>query len=84
MNHDTITSLRHFVETAQYVKSSMNGGSRKSGQSCTENQTASALPTPSSSRAASIHGGEGDELRGKWKKIVPRKLSLRSTILIYF
>ena len=82
MNHDTITSLRNFVESAQYVKRasekqqqhnrSPQVSSRSSSFSEAEREQAAA-----SSRAASIHGGDTEVRRNNaWS--FARKLSLRS------
>lgn len=109
MNHDTITSLRHFVQSSgqfskrasmlkQHEEHQSNNGSSLSSKatrkpiaasaslrssSFSENRTIIRDPASSinASRAASIHGGEA-ELNSSWRKIVKRKFSLTSKIVV--
>ena len=87
MNHDTITSLRNFVESAQYVRgrasshSKLHSHYRKTSQVSTRSSSFSEaeIEAGASSRAASVHGGETETPRiNTWSFV--RNLSLRSVV----
>ena len=77
MNHDTITSLRNFVESAYYVKRA----SYQTQSNSTKSNSNDSINA--GSKAASIHGDQTSTSNSSgWRRLLPRKLSLRSKSII--